>query len=303
LSQAAWDLAMDTFLSHLQAEKGLSSASVQAAETDLNRLRAFARSKALRAPAHVTDQDLRRFLVFSSNDLIASSRARLLSTLRSFFRFLEGEGLCSSDPTQTIVAPRKGRTLPDVLSIDQVVALIESIGGLEPAQLRDRAILEVLYGCGCRVSELCGLDVTDLDNQEAMLMLRGKGSKMRLVPVGEPALTAVEKYLAFGRPEFVGKKPTAAIFLNRRGGRLSRVSIWNLLKKSAAEVGLNETISPHTIRHSYATHLLEGGADLRVVQELLGHADISTTEIYTHIDRKWLADSWLEAHPRAKGEN
>ncbi len=301
MSQAAWDIAIDTFLAHLQADKGLSIASIKAADTDLNRLCAFAKLKALQAPAHVTDQDLRRFLVASSADLVAASRARLLSTLRSFFRFLEDEGLCASDPTLTIVAPRRGRKLPDVLSVEQVISLVEAITGLEPTQLRDRAILEVLYSCGCRVSELCALDVTDLDQDEAMLMLRGKGSKMRLVPLGEPALEAVVKYLAGGRNDLAGKKPTAALFLNRRGGRLSRVSVWSLLKKTAAEVGLSETISPHTIRHSYATHLLEGGADLRVVQELLGHADISTTEIYTHIDRKWLAESWLEAHPRAKG--
>jgi integrase/recombinase XerD len=302
LSQAAWDLATETFLSHLQAEKGLSQASVQAAETDLNRFLDFAQSKNLEAPAHVTDNDLRRFFVAAADDLVASSRARLLSTLRSFFRFLEGEDLCPSDPTITIVAPRRGRKLPDVLSINQVVSLLEAIDGSDPFQLRDRAMLEVLYGCGCRVSELCGLDVTDLDINESMLMLRGKGSKMRLVPVGEPAMQAVEEYLASARVSLVGKKPTAALFLNRRGGRLSRVSVWSLLKKSAAEAGLSETVSPHTIRHSYATHLLEGGADLRVVQELLGHADISTTEIYTHIDRKWLTDSWLEAHPRAKGK-
>jgi len=301
LSQAAWEMAVETFLSHLQAERGLSLASIQAAETDLNRFMAFTQSKSIKAPAQVTDNDLRRFLVACADDLVASSRARLLSTLRSFFRFLEGEGLCDSDPTVTIMAPRRGRKLPAVLSIDQVESLLECITGMEPTELRDRAMLEVLYGCGCRVSELCGLDVTDLDSNEAMLMLRGKGSKMRLVPVGEPALQAVEYYLASGRNDLVGKKPTAALFLNRRGGRLSRVSVWSLLKKTAAEVGLSETISPHTIRHSYATHLLEGGADLRVVQELLGHADISTTEIYTHIDRKWLADSWLEAHPRAKG--
>ncbi len=179
----------------------------------------------------------------------------------------------------------------------------DSIDGQDPAPLRDRAMLEVLYGCGCRVSELCGLDVTDIDSSEAMLMLRGKGSKMRLVPIGEPALDAVGDYLAKARTSLAGKKPTAALFLNQRGGRLSRISVWNLIKKTAAAAGLRETVSPHTIRHSYATHLLEGGADLRVVQELLGHADITTTEIYTHIDRKWLAESWLEAHPRAKGKS
>lgn len=303
MSQAAWDLAIDMFLSHLQAEKGLAMASIEAAGVDLNRLLLFTKAKKIPAPAQVTDQHLRRFFVEASSDLAASSRARLLSTLRSFFRFLEGEGLCPSDPTATILAPRRGRKLPDVLSVLQIESLLDSIDGQEPAPLRDRAMLEVLYGCGCRVSELCGLDVTDIDSSEAMLMLRGKGSKMRLVPIGEPALEAVGDYLAKARTSLAGKKPTAALFLNQRGGRLSRISVWNLIKKTAAAAGLRETVSPHTIRHSYATHLLEGGADLRVVQELLGHADITTTEIYTHIDRKWLADSWLEAHPRAKGKS
>jgi len=184
--------------------------------------------------------------------------------------------------------------------VDQVVRLIEAIDGRDPAALRDRAILEVLYGCGCRVSELCGVDVADLDRGESTLLLRGKGRKQRLVPVGGPALDAVADWLQSGRGHLIGRRPTAALFLNRRGGRLSRVSIWGLIKRAAGAAGLPETLSPHTLRHSYATHLLEGGADLRVVQELLGHADISTTEIYTHIDRSWLTSAWLEAHPRAR---
>lgn len=298
----AWDLALDNFLAHCGAEKGLAVASLEAARFDLARLRRWAETQNLAGPDQIRDQHLRSFLLESASELAPPSRARLLSTLRSFFRFLVAEDLSDNDPTSTLVAPRRGRKLPTVLSVDQVERLLAAAHGARPADLRDRAILEVLYGCGCRVSELCGLDVTDLDPAEAILLLRGKGRKQRLVPVGEPALESVALYLRAGRPDLLGKSPNAALFLNQRGGRLSRVSVWNLIKKAGAAVGLPEELSPHTLRHSYATHLLEGGADLRVVQELLGHADIGTTEIYTHIDRAWLTEAWLGAHPRARGK-
>jgi integrase/recombinase XerD len=300
MEMTAWDMARDTFLDHCSAEKGLAPASLSAVEQDLKRLLSWATENGHRLPAQLRDADLRAFLIASAEDLQASSRARLLSTLRSFFKFLVSEGLAAENPTTTLVAPRRGRHLPSVLTLEQVVRLLESPVGDEAPALRDRAILEVLYGCGCRVSELCGLDLTDLDETEAMLLLRGKGNKQRLVPVGEPALEAVQRYLLGGRPRLLGRRHEPAIFLNQRGGRLSRVSVWNLIKKYGRAVGLPGTLSPHTLRHSYATHLLEGGADLRVVQELLGHADISTTEIYTHIDRAWLTEAWLEAHPRAR---
>ena len=296
----SWDLAYDNFLGHCSAEKGLATASLEAARFDLARLREWSESEGLAGPGAVRDEHLRSFLLESASELAPSSRARLLSTLRSFFRFLIAEDLTVLDPTSTLVAPRRGRKLPDVLSIKQIERLLEGIDGAQPADLRDRAILEVLYGCGCRVSELCGLDVTDQDRSEATLLLRGKGRKQRLVPVGEIALEFLGLYLRAGRPDLLGKAPSGALFLNQRGGRLSRVSVWNLLKKAGAAAGLPETLSPHTLRHTYATHLLEGGADLRVVQELLGHADIGTTEIYTHIDRAWLTEAWLGAHPRAR---
>ena len=300
MSIAAWDLALDNFLAHCGAEKGLATASLEAARFDLARLRRWADGKSLSAPASIRDHHLRSFLTESSGELAPSSRARLLSTLRSFFRFLVAENLAVVDPTSTLIAPRRGRKLPTVLTLNQVERLLSTVNGARPGELRDRAILEVLYGCGCRVSELCCLDVTDLDSSEATLLLRGKGRKQRLVPVGEPALEAVGLFLRAGRPDLVGKLPNAALFLNQRGGRLSRVSVWNLIKKAGAAAGLPDRLSPHTLRHTYATHLLEGGADVRVVQELLGHADIGTTEIYTHIDRAWLTEAWLGAHPRAR---
>jgi len=295
-----WDETVDQFLAHSAAEKGLAAASLDAARGDLAHLRAWAIREA-QGPTSLRDEHLRSFLVEMAGELQAVSRARLLSTLRGFFRFLAAEGLTAGDPTVTIVAPRKGRKLPTVLSVIQVTRLLDGVDGAQPPELRDRAILELLYGCGCRVSELCGLDITDLDPGEATLRLRGKGRKQRLVPVGEPALEALSRYLRAGRPRLAGRRAVSAMFLNQRGGRLSRVSVWNLVKKAGSAAGLPETVSPHTLRHSYATHLLEGGADLRVVQELLGHADIGTTEIYTHVDRSWLAEAWLEAHPRARG--
>lgn len=297
--ERVWDDAVDSFLGHAGIEKGLAGATVEAQRSDLARLRDWAIEAGLAGPGAVLDRHLRAFLLDSARDLAASSRARLLSTLRSFFRFLQAEGRQAGDPTATIIAPRRGRHLPDVLSVAQVERLLAWGDDGSPAGLRDRAALELLYGCGCRVSELCGLDVTDLDPAEAMVRLRGKGSKERQVPVGEPALAAVDAWLRNGRGRMSGKRPSPALLLNQRGGRLSRVSVWSLLKKAGAAAGLPESVSPHTLRHSYATHLLEGGADLRVVQELLGHADISTTEIYTHVDRAWLAEAWRSAHPRS----
>jgi integrase/recombinase XerD len=295
-----WEQDLEGFLAHCGADKGLANATLDALHSDLARLRRWAVADGLLEPRGIQDRDLRRFLMGTADELAARSRARLLSSLRSFFRFLVEEGGMAENPTETIVAPKLGRKLPVVLSPDQIVRLIEHVDGGDPALLRDRAILETLYGCGCRVSELCGLDIPDLDAGEATLLLRGKGRKHRRVPVGEPALAALARYLDEGRPVFASKQPISAVFLNQRGGRLSRVSVWNLIKKVARETGLANRLSPHTLRHSFATHLLEGGADLRVVQELLGHSDINTTEIYTHVDRAWLAAAWLEAHPRAR---
>lgn len=301
MTASVWDLALDSFLDFCRAEKGLADASLSAAEQDLKRLRQWSEDNNIPGPGALQDTDLRVFLTAAADDLVASSRARLMSTIRSFFRFLLSEGMAMTDPTATIAIPRKGRKLPVILSVDQVFRLIEIVDGPKPRDLRDRAILELLYGCGCRVSELCNIDVTDLDLKDEMLLLRGKGSKQRLVPVGQPAAEAVARYLAGGRPFLLKEKLSPALLLNVRGTRLSRVSVWTILKNAARAAHLPGEMSPHTLRHSYATHLLEGGADLRIVQELLGHADISTTEIYTHIDRQWLTEAWLEAHPRARG--
>ncbi len=297
----AWESAVAAFLSHAAAERGLARASVQAYARDLAHLRRWAGAERLPGPGRVRDADLRRFLIASAGRLSARSRARLVSTLRGFFRFLVEEGLAASDPSATIIAPRVGRRLPQVLSVAMMERLLATPPLGEVAGLRDRAILELLYGCGLRVSELCGLDVPDLDPRDRCLRVLGKGRKERLVPVGAPALRAVDAWLREGRPRCLGRRPVAALFLNRRGGRLSRVSVWEILRRRAGEAGITTPLSPHTLRHAYATHLLEGGADLRAVQELLGHADIGTTEIYTHVDRAYLFEAYRAAHPRARG--
>lgn len=296
----AWDDALAAFLAHASAEKGLAAGTLEAYARDLQAWRAWACDHDLPDPAQAGTPALRSFLLDAADRLGPRSRARLVSTLRSFHRFLAAEGHASGDPTLLILAPKIGRKLPVVLSGPQVLALLEAPPANEPAGLRDRAVLEVLYGCGLRASELCGLDVTDLDRRDASLRVRGKGSKERLVPVGRPALAAVAAWLARGRPELPGRKPTAALFVNARGGRLSRVAVWGLVKKWGAASGAPESLTPHVLRHTYATHLLEGGADLRVVQELLGHAAITTTEIYTHVDRAFVAEAYRSAHPRAR---
>jgi integrase/recombinase XerD len=301
MTHPSWQAAITAFVDHAAAEKGLAPNSLSAYDQDLRSLAVWAEAEQIAGPDQVRAADLRRYLVASSGRLAARSRARLISTLRGFFKFLVQEGTLDRDPTLTLVAPRTGRKLPAVLSRRQVERLLAVPAGQEPRILRDRSILELLYGCGLRVGELCGLDVTDLDGSEACLRVQGKGSKQRVVPVGEPALAAIWTYLEHGRPRLLGRRANAALILNARGGRLSRVTVWQLLKKYGNMADLGDEITPHTLRHTYATHLLEGGADLRAVQELLGHADIGTTEIYTHIDRAFLLEVYRAAHPRARG--
>jgi len=296
-----WDLALDGFLGQMAAERGLARATLEAYQRDLHRLRRWCEREGHADPGRLGADDLRAFLVADAAGLAPRSRARLTSTLRAFGRFLAAEGLAPADPAHTLRGPRTGRPLPDTLTVAQVERLLGTVTGGEPRDLRDHAILETLYGCGLRVSELCGLDLVDLDRREATLRVRGKGSKIRVVPVGGPALASLAAWLDGGRGQLLGRRPATAVFLNARGGRLSRVAVWTLLKRAAAAAGLAARVSPHTLRHSYATHLLEGGCDLRVVQELLGHADLATTEIYTHVDRRFVWEAYRAAHPRARG--
>jgi integrase/recombinase XerD len=295
-----WDKAIGAFLAHASAERGLAANSLEAYGRDLQGWRTWAEAHDLDDPATADPQELRAYLLASADRLGPRSRARLISTLRSFHRFLTTEGLAASDPTLTLLSPKTGRKLPVVLSTVQIDRLLAVADITTPLGLRNQAICELLYGCGLRVSELCALDPADLDPKGASLRVRGKGSKERIVPVGGPALRAVDRFLRAARRDLLGTKRSAALFLNTRGGRLSRVSVWSVVKTTALAAGLSEAVTPHTLRHTYATHLLEGGADLRVVQELLGHAAITTTEIYTHVDRSFLAEAYRSAHPRAR---
>jgi integrase/recombinase XerD len=231
---------------------------------------------------------------------MASRRARpRRSTASSFYRHLRREELVDEDPTASLSPPAKSRKLPRVLTYGEVKRLLESVSGGDPIQLRDRALLEVMYGCGLRASEAVGLDVNDVDLRRSFVRPHGKGNKERIVPLGREAAAAVKRYLRAGRPELVGSRPVSRLFVNFRGGPLTRQGLYKVIQRHAAEVGLAGRMSPHTLRHSFATHLLSGGCDLRSVQEMLGHADVSTTQLYTHLSGERIKEVYFKAHPRA----
>jgi integrase/recombinase XerD len=308
VSGPALDRDAERFLTHLVAERGLSDHTVSAYRRDLRRYLAFLTARDVDRPEEVDAGVVRSFLASVSasthgpedEPYQASSVARTLSAVRSFHRFLLREGIVDRDPTADVVRPRPPRALPHPLGVDEVRRLIETPDPSTATGLRDRAILEVLYGAGLRVSELTSLDVDDLDLQEGYVRVVGKGGKEREVPMGRHARDAVGAYLTRGRPELAGPRSRGAVFLNTRGGRLTRQSCAKLLATSASGAGLPRRVSPHDLRHSFATHLLEGGADVRVVQELLGHASVATTQIYTLVTKEHLREVYLTAHPRAR---
>ena len=258
-------------------------------------------------PAAVCEQDVAAFLAAlrtgqdGGTVLGTASAARALVAVRGFHRFLMFEGAAPGDPAAGVRPPAAPKRLPKAISLGDVERLLECAAAPDgPAGLRDRALLEVLYGCGARISEAVGLDIDGLDLREGLVRLFGKGSKQRLVPLGSYAVAAVDAYLVRARPEFARRgRGTPAVFLNARGGRLSRQSAWAVLQAAAGRAGLATRVSPHTLRHSFATHLLEGGADVRVVQELLGHASVTTTQLYTQVTADTLREVYASAHPRA----
>jgi integrase/recombinase XerD len=290
----------ELFIDYLTFERGLADHSVRAYLGDVEKLVAFLDERGIREPEGLTHLELREY-VFHMKDrgLAPSSIQRALSSLRAYFAFLVEEEVVEADPTERLESPRSLRRLPRVLTRDEVVGLLESPAQDHPMYWRDRAILELLYATGIRVSELLGLRTGDLDLDERLIRVKGKGSKERIVPFGTAAAQAVERYLREVRPGLDQGGSQGAVFLNKRGKGLSRMTIWNLVRDAVERTGLEKKVSPHTLRHSFATHLLEGGADLAVVQELLGHADISTTQIYTHLDRDYLQDVHRRFHPRA----
>ena len=292
----------ERFHDYLAFERGLSPRTLEAYGRDTERLEEFLASRGIEAPGEAGAADIREFTYhLRDRGLAPSSIRRTLSAVRTYFGFLLAEDLVESDPTEQIEPPKTWERLPNVLNRDEVQALVEAPDPSHRLYWRDRAILEFAYASGVRVSELTGLKVRDLDLEEGFATVHGKGSKERLVPVGGAAVRAIRVYLRELRPrlEKGGGKGGGALFLNARGGSLTRMGIWKILRKHVERAGIEGRVTPHTLRHTFATHLLEGGADLAAVQEMLGHADISTTQIYTHVDRDYLRDVHRRYHPRA----
>ena len=302
----SFDLAASSFLNHLQIERGLAANSIAAYRRDLEKFGLFLNGQDLR---EVTPDLITAFeSSLRSAKLSVATVNRADSTLRSFFKHLQQEH-GYADPTLEIAASKSARQLPKALTISQILSMIDAAyKASEPITLRDQAMLELLYSSGARVSELIGINMNDLskvqsdDGEITTLKLRGKGSKERIVPLGSFATKAIDDYCVRIRPDLLAKNPknNAALFLNSRGGRISRQSAWQMVLDAAAAAGITEHVSPHVFRHSYATHLLDGGADIRVVQELLGHASVTTTQIYTLITIDKVRESYSMAHPRAK---
>jgi integrase/recombinase XerD len=300
-----WETHIRQFIHYLKLERSLSFNSIEAYQHDIVLLRQFADIKySSLSPLKITRRHLQAFIEYLNElGMSAHSQARILSGVKAFFKFLIYEELIESDPTALIEGPKLGRKLPDTLSYDEIERLLQAIDLSTPEGARNRAMLEILYSSGLRVSELVELTLTNIHRDIGFLRVVGKGNKERLVPVGREAI----KFLTIYVDEIRGRSPQKPpqkgfenhVFLNRRGKKLTRVMIFTIIKTLAKNIGLGKTISPHTFRHSFATHLIEGGADLRAVQEMLGHESITTTEIYTHLDRDYLRQVVQEFHPRS----
>ncbi|MBB3038661.1 site-specific tyrosine recombinase XerD [Hoyosella altamirensis] len=297
------------YLDHLAVERGSSRNTLTSYQRDLRRYVAHLAGRQIRDLADVTERDVEDFVLAlrkgdpanNVQSLSASSVARALIAARGLHRFAHAEGMVPADVARSVKPPSPGKRLPKALPLDDVLAILEAVGmeSEGPRGLRDRALLELLYSSGARITEAISLDLDDLDLESRAVLLRGKGGKQRIVPLGRPAIAALDAYVVRGRPALV-RRFDPAVFLNNRGGRLSRQSAWQVLQDAAKRAGVTSAVSPHTLRHSFATHLLEGGADVRVLQELLGHASVTTTQVYTAVTVTALREVWAEAHPRAR---
>ena len=290
---------LEGFRDYLALEAGHSAHTVENYLRDIRRLAQFAQMKRARTPASVSRPLLRDF-VFTLKDLGLSPATirRQVSATHTYFAFLIGEGHLTDDPSDRMETPRKGRVLPEVLTVAEVEAMLAAPSADHPLAWRDRALLELAYGAGLRVSELCGLAGPDLLLSDGLVRVFGKGGKERLVPIGRKVVGPLSIYLNQTRPSLDRGRSEGRVLLNARGGPLTRVGAWGIIKRVAKAAGLTRRVTPHTLRHSFATHLLEGGADLRAVQEMLGHVDLSTTQIYTHVDREFLRSVHRQYHPR-----
>ncbi|PID39528.1 MAG: site-specific tyrosine recombinase XerD [Proteobacteria bacterium] len=290
---------MDRYLAFLALEKGLNRTTVSAYSSDLMRFSRFLDSRQIDDIHAIHTSLILTYLIHLRNKKLgARSRARHLVTLRGFFKYLVMEKMIPADPTQSVDLPKTGISLPDVLDVEEVQALLAAPNTQTPEGLRDTAMLELLYGAGLRVSELIGLEVNGINMEAGFVRVAGKGDKERIVPIGRMALTAVQTYAEQARPVLLKQRTCHDLFVTRRGGAMTRQGFWTLIRRYASQAGLTKKVTPHSLRHSFATHLLEGGADLRAVQLMLGHADISTTQIYTHVAQHQLLAAHRKYHPR-----
>lgn len=290
---------LEPFLDYLTLERGLKPRTVSSYAGDLKRFLVFLRERGVEEPGAVDHTILHAYASrMTAHGAAPSSIRRTQSALRAYFGFLVAEDELEADPTDRMDGPRADRHLPEFLTQDEAAKLVEAVDPDHPMHWRDRAILETLYATGMRVSELTNLSVRDLDLAYGTALVFGKGGKERLVPIGSTAVAVLGRYLDTLRPQLLAPRSGDAVFLNQRGGRLSRMSVWQVVRRAAERAGIHRSVSPHTLRHSCATHLLEGGADLATVQEFLGHSDIATTQIYTHLDREYLREAHRRFHPR-----
>jgi integrase/recombinase XerD len=312
-SDAHFEALVLDFLAYLEFERGLARNTLDAYRTDLLQFGVFLAARG-REATEVVRADVADFLADLATGAPADAEgnggrpacspatiSRKTACLRSFYRHLRREELIADDPTATLTPPQKSRKLPHVLTQGEVTKLLESARDADPISLRDRALLEVMYGCGLRASEAVGLEIGDVDLRRGFVRPHGKGSKERIVPLGREAARAIERYLRSSRPELVGGRIERKLFVNFRGGGLTRQGLYKIIQRHAKAVGLDGKMSPHTLRHTFATHLLSGGCDLRSVQEMLGHADVATTQLYTHLSREKIKEVYFKAHPRATG--
>lgn len=296
-----WQQTLKDYEGFLKLEKGLSPNSITAYLSDLQKLMQFMEVQQLREGPHELDHNqLHTFLVWISElGLSARSQARILSGLKAFYRYLLMEDLIEKDPTALLEGPKLGRKLPEVLSLEEIDRILSRIDLSKPEGGRNKAMLEVLYSCGLRVSELVGLKISNIYKAEGFIRIIGKGDKERLVPVSQRALKEIDLYIPDRNTLMIQPGSEDILFLNRRGRMMTRVMVFTIIKELAQAAGIKKNVSPHTFRHSFATHLVEGGADLRAVQEMLGHESIITTEIYTHLDREYLREAIISFHPRS----
>lgn len=295
-----WKESIKDFETYLKLEKSLSPNSIEAYSSDISKLEKYIMDagKGIR-PDQVTYSDLREFLAwYNESSRNARTQSRVLSGIRAFFRYLLIEGVIDENPSSLIESPKIGLKLPEVLSVEEIDGIIDVIDLSSPEGHRNKAIIETLYGAGLRVSELVNLRITDIHRDEGYIIVTGKGNKQRLVPIGSKALREIDYYRQ-KRDTLPVIKDKNVLFLNRRGSKLTRVMIFTIIKNLAMKAGIKKKVSPHTFRHSFATHMIEAGADLRAVQEMLGHESVMTTEIYTHIDRSFLKDTLMLFHPRS----